>query len=104
MPRKHLLKTLGALALCSGLVVPAAASAESPGVGEQIRSADSALAKAETLVDRNQDALAAVQMARANAQTRGAASLRQGSPGPHRLAASGRSPSSSTRTPRPSPS
>lgn len=73
MPRKYIKTTLGALALCGSLVAPSASWANQSDVREHVRNADSALAKAETLVSHNQDALAAVQMARANAQTRRAA-------------------------------
>jgi hypothetical protein len=61
--------TIAALA-CGALALPASALASPTDVGEHIARADQALAKVETLVAHNQDALAAIAMARANVQAR----------------------------------
>jgi hypothetical protein len=54
--------------LACALAVPASASAGQPDTKKHIKKADAALAKAEALVDHNEDAAAALQMARANVQ------------------------------------
>lgn len=58
-----------AAALCVVVAIPGTALANpAKDVRKHVRNADDALTRAETLVDRNKDAKAAVQMARANVQ------------------------------------
>ncbi len=56
-------------AFAVALAVPATASAAKPDVGKHLKKADAALATAEALVSHNEDAAAALEMARANVQT-----------------------------------